>query len=565
MSLTNDIKSRIDLVDYVQRHVPTLKKAGRNYKACCPFHDVKTPSFVVNPQKQTWRCYGACAIGGDLFSFYEQIHHTDFKDALKALAAEAGVELPEYQKKPVDPKRERQLDLLDTLATSFTKMLLNFDGAQSVRDYLAERSISNDSIQSWRLGYAPQQNIIPKLINNGHKRADLLELGIAYEHESGELKSRFYNRLMIPILDGAGQVVGFGARKLDHGQQAKYVNSRESELFQKSSLLYGWHIAKQEAQWHNQLVIVEGYMDAIQAHQAGHTNVVAQMGTALTEDQIKRMTETRIDTLILCLDGDDAGQQATDLAIDNLITHANTKDIRIVMLPDGQDPDDVIQAGHWEQTLANAISVIDYLIHRAISQLPDNASLGQRHAVANALIPKLYQLDDNTSKLWSVQQLASALHMNALALVDTAQQLMTAKQAPDIDVVQPIQSDHPIEAYVIYCLLCDQGWYWHLLGCFDGLGLELLNRTDFHAYGDIYQQIEDTVEASGNVEDLGISPDSLSDIPPDLNLLFANALRLRLNQIQDIMNELVEMQEIERFSQFLELRTRLTRQISEIA
>jgi len=562
MSTTDDIKSRIDLVDYVQRHVP-LKKSGRNYKACCPFHNEKTASFVVNPVKQSWRCYGACADGGDLFTFAQKMNGWDFKEALRELGQQAGVELPVYNQKPVNQKHQRQLDLLDDLATSYTKMLQNYDGAAAVREYLRARNISTDSIQSWRLGYAPELNIIPKLLSKGHRLDDLLELGIAYKHEStGQVRSRFYNRLMIPIVDRAGQVVGFGARQLDHGQGAKYVNSNESDIFRKSSLLYGWHTARQDAQWTNQLIIVEGYMDAIQAHQAGHSNVVAQMGTALTEDQIKQITDTRIDTLILCLDGDDAGQQATDRAIDNLIEHANTKDIRIVVLPEGQDPDTIIQSGHWNSLIESAHPIIDYLINRATLTLNMNASLGQRHTIANQLIPKLYKLDDNTSKLWSIQQLASALNMNAHALVDTAQQLMTAKQ-PVVATILAQANEHPIEAYVIRCLIENRGWYWDLLGCFEKCGLGLPSRLDFVAYGDIYQQIADEVE--GNTEPMTYDFQQIADDTTiELSLMLTNALRLRLNRIQDTMNELVEMQEIEQFSAFLAQRTHLTRQLAEM-
>lgn len=575
MSATDDIKARIDLVTYIQSHVPSLKKSGRHFKACCPFHNEKTPSFVVNPQTQRWHCYGACAEGGDLFTFYEKLNHVDFKEALKALAQDAGVELPQFKPKE-NPKQNQQLQLLNDLSLIYHKILLTTDDAQFVRDYLDSRNIHIESIEQWQLGYAPKQNIIPKLINKGYTPEDLLELGIAYESDKGDLRSRFYNRLMIPIHDPAGQVVGFGARQLDPGQQAKYVNSRDSDIFTKSNLLYGWHIARTESKWNDKLIVVEGYMDVIQAHQAGYKNVVAQMGTALTDAQVKLMAKNGVKTLILCLDGDDAGQQATERAIDNLIAHADVQSIRIIELLDAQDPDSIIRDGFWDESIESAIPVIDYLIESEVATLPSNPSLADRHAIANKLIPKLYKLDEDVGKLFSVQRLATELGLNGMALMSSAQQLMSTKSQKNLSIVphpndkpklHPDAEKHPIEAYVVFCLIKHPGWYWNLMGELNTLDIAVLNRTDFVAFGDAFQQIIDCVEGYENLlpaDVINLDVETLSDNEASQDYILSNAIRIRLNHIQRTLDELVEVGTLEQCNNAARERRLLTEKLSSI-
>jgi len=568
MPVTDDIKARLDIVSYIQRFVPGLKKSGKNYKALCPFHNEKTPSFVVNPTTQTWRCYGACADGGDLFSFYERRHNVEFKDALKALADEAGVELPQYNKKQLSDKQQSQLDILSDLATRYHNLLTDYEGADQVRAYLESRGISSESIQQWQLGYAPKTNIAPKLVQK-YSAPDLLDLGIIYKNDHGQLRSRFYNRLMIPIHNPAGQVVGFGARKLDDGNTAKYINSHESTMFHKSHLLYGWHIARKQAQWQSQIVIVEGYMDVIQAHQSGYANVTAQMGTAMTEEQVSLIGNTNIDTIIMCLDGDNAGKEAAQRAIDNLIAHVGKKDIRIVQLPDGQDPDTIIQSGQWEQVVSSAVPVIDYVIDTAVANLPTNPSLGQKHQIADEVIPKLYMLDDK-SKLWSIQQLASAIGLHPMSLVDYAHNLMSNKiqstQSPE--PAETIQNNS-VEGYIVRCLLeYHNDYYYQLVAKFSALQVDMLSRADFEQYDALYQQIIDIIDTPDDtlpLDHLDIDPDTLSSDPPNLTDFLLNCLYLRLNHTQRTLDELLELQNFAQFSHVLTQREQLTQVIAQMS
>ena len=572
MSVTDDIKARLDLLTYVSQHVPSLKKTGRYYKACCPFHDDKTPSFVVDPERGTWRCYGACGIGGDIFTFYQTLHQVEFKDALHELAREANIEIPKYNaRQQVKQQQKPQLNLLNDVACFFHETLLNLDSAWFVREYLKTRGVSQASIQNFRLGYAPKHNIIPTLINRGHAIENLLELGIAYEADDGELRSRFYNRLMFPIMDRIGQVVGFGARSLGK-MGAKYINSHESDIFQKSKFLYGWHGAHKAVRLTGELIVVEGYMDVIQAHGAGYQNVVGLMGTALTQAQIELFRDHYVKTLIFCLDGDSAGQQATERAIDSVIAHAHMTNIRIVSIPDDEDPDSLIKSGQWDDAIDSAIPAISYLIDRHVSQLPPNPSLGQRHAVANHLIPKLYHLENHVDRMWGVQELAYKLRMNGLALIDSAQKLMNTKPKKPLPSMtsrqlHPSADSHPIDAYVIYCLLIHPEWYWDIVKGFKALEIDMLDRTDFAVFGDIYEQIVnqlDVLEEGDLTDTIDFDLMTLSEEKPYRDAIVTNAARIRLNHIQRIIDQLIELRDLEPFNQFLAYKMTLTEKLGEL-
>ena len=314
MSVTEEIKSRIDIVSYVQRHVPELKKAGRNHKACCPFHTEKTPSFVVNPERQSWHCFGACAEGGDLFTFAQKLHGWDFKEALRELALEAGVEL-----RPQTPAQQARSDHLDRMrglvaaASDLYHDRLFAPESRSILNYATEtRGLSRETVKTFRIGVAPDRwdFALDALLSMGYDEDEVIEAGLAARSEHGRVYDRFRNRLIIPINDERGRVVGFGGRALDPDEPAKYINSPQTPLFDKSRLLYGLDRARSAIRESGVTVIVEGYMDVIQAHQAGYLNVVAQMGTAMTESQIRLIAPRFAKSIVLALDSDAAGQNA---------------------------------------------------------------------------------------------------------------------------------------------------------------------------------------------------------------------------------------------------------------
>ncbi len=294
MSVADEIKARIDIVDYVQKFVP-LKRAGKTWKAPCPFHNERTPSFVVNPDTQSWRCFGQCAEGGDVLSFAMKRNGWSFGEALQELGKLAGVEVEKQS--PEQRQNSERLDMLrglmHTAADAYHNALLDakVEGQPDVLRYTREkRGFSDTTITTFKIGYAPPgwTHMLDHLKTLGYSEADVIEVGLALKNEdSGRVYDRFRNRLIIPIRDERGRVIGFGARALAAEDNPKYLNSPQTALFDKSRTLFGLDTAKTSIRESEVAVIVEGYMDAIQAHQAGFKNVVAQMGTAMTETQLR--------------------------------------------------------------------------------------------------------------------------------------------------------------------------------------------------------------------------------------------------------------------------------------
>ena len=435
MSTTDDIKARIDIVSYVQRHVPSLKKAGRNHKACCPFHNEKTPSFVVNPARQTWHCFGACAEGGDLFTFAQKLHGWDFKEALRELAAEAGVEL--QRQTPAQKTRSDHLEKLRGIAasaTEFFQQALRRDSAAGIRSYLRDkRGLSDETVQAFQLGYAPDSwdFTLRALRDLGHSDDDIVEAGLAVRNENGRVYDRFRKRLIIPIRDERGRVVGFGGRAMDPNDSAKYINSPQSAIFDKSRLLYGLDRGRSAIRESATVVIVEGYMDVIQAHQAGYANVVAQMGTAMTEPQIRLVAPRFAKRIVLALDADEAGQNAArrslEVARETLSRDYAGKlsvDFAILQIPAGKDPDDFLRESPegWQALVDGAQSVAEFVINMEAASLRADSSLQARQAVAQAVLPLLLVSESNVYKQDNIQKLARRLRISEREMLAWAQE-----------------------------------------------------------------------------------------------------------------------------------------------
>ncbi len=441
MSVTDDIKSRIDIVSYVQRYVPTLKKSGRNHKACCPFHNEKTPSFVVNPERQTWHCFGACSEGGDLFTFAQKVNGWGFKEALRELAAEAGLQL-----RAQTPAQKSKSDRLDSLrglmntAAEFFHDGLQGGAAGSVRQYLQEaRGLREETIRLFQLGYAPESwdRLLNALRRLGHSDDDIVELGLAVRNERGRVYDRFRNRLMIPIRDERGRVVGFGGRALGKDESAKYINSPQSALFDKSRLLFGLDISRRAIRDSGTAVVVEGYMDVIQAHQAGKLNVVAQMGTSMTEPQIRLLAPRLASKIVLALDADEAGQNAArrslELARQTLakdFAGRLSADLRILQVPAGKDPDDFLRQKPeaWDALVEGAQSLADYVLASEAATLAADSSVQEREAVALRLLPILMASENNLYKQANIQQLARRLRFSERDVMALAREKLPAER-----------------------------------------------------------------------------------------------------------------------------------------
>ncbi len=450
MSVVDDVKSRIDIVDIVSEYV-NLQKAGRNFKALCPFHQEKTPSFVVFPDTQTWRCFGACGEGGDVFSFVMKSEGWDFAEALREMAKRAGVELEAQS--PQQTQRQEELDrlrgLLEEAATFFHDQLRHAPEAQIARDYIAERGLTEDTAEAFTLGYAPDdwRQALHHLQMLGYSQDDVVEAGVAIRNDKGNVYDRFRHRLVIPIRDNRGRTVGFGARAFAKDAIPKYLNSPQGPLFDKSRLLYGLDLARRAIRETETAVIVEGYMDVMQAHQAGFTNVVAQMGTALTEDHLRQL-DRYAERLILALDADAAGIKATmrglNLARETLdgdqvvtfdprgmmrYTGMLNMDIRIVSLPEGLDPDDLIRETpqEWETLIASAIPVADYVIQQATADLNDQSSPFEREQVARALLPILTATENDLQRNSNIQALARRVRIDERTLLAWTQRRQAVK------------------------------------------------------------------------------------------------------------------------------------------
>jgi DNA primase len=440
MSVVDDVKARLDIVDVVSGYV-SLQKAGRNYKALCPFHQERTPSFIVFPDTQTWRCFGACAEGGDVFGFVMKAEGWEFAEALRELAKRAGVELTPYTpaQDQQQAETERLRGLLEETARFFHQQLLERPEAQIVRDYVARRGLNEQTVETFMLGYAPDdwRQALQHLQMLGYSQDEVVEVGVAIRNEQGHVYDRFRHRLVIPIRDGRGNTVGFGARGLEKDATPKYLNSPQSSLFDKSRLLFGFDMARRTIRETETVVVVEGYMDVMQAHQAGYLNVVAQMGTALTEEQLRQLARYA-NRLILALDPDAAGINATmrglNVARQTLDGDATVTfdprgmmrytglldiDIRVVSLPEGQDPDDLIRddPDAWEVLIGRAVPVADYVIQQGTAHLSGQSSYQEREQVARQLLPILTATESDLQRNGNIQTLARRVHIDERTLI----------------------------------------------------------------------------------------------------------------------------------------------------
>ncbi len=458
MSIADEIKARLDLVAYISETVP-LKRAGRTYKARCPFHQERTPSFVVFPETQTWRCFGACGEGGDIFGFAMKQNGWDFKEALAQLAERAGVELTPLtpQQSAEEATTERLLGLLDEASRFFNRQLREAPEGEEARAYVERRKLNASTIEAFQIGYAPDgwQHAINHLTELGYSVPDIIEAGVAIRNEQGRVYDRFRHRLMIPIRDGRGRVIGFGARALRKEDQPKYLNSPQGPLFDKSKTLFALDMARREIRETETAIIVEGYMDAMQAHQAGFRNVIAQMGTALTDDQLQTLRRYA-DRLILALDPDEAGASATMRGLNvarESLNQADTAllgpdgsmraasrmgiDMRVIVMPEGQDPDDLIR-DHPEQWLGlvrNAEPVADYVIRVGTAGLdPARATVFEKEKIARGLLPLLTATESDLHREANVQKLALRLHLSEKRLMEIAvesRQAMAPRRTTD--------------------------------------------------------------------------------------------------------------------------------------
>ncbi|MBN2240470.1 MAG: DNA primase [Dehalococcoidales bacterium] len=405
MSIIEEVKQKTDIVEVISQYV-TLKKSGRNLSAPCPFHNEKNPSFYVYPERQSWHCFGACSTGGDVLSFIMKIENLDFGDALRLLASRAGIEMPvRIQPDEKKDEKDRIYEINSAAALYFHNLLLKSPSAEPARRYLEKRGLTGKTVADFQLGYSMNEWEALKtyMTDRGYKEAELLEAGLLVESDDGRTHDRFRNRLVFTICDSRSRVTGFGARVLDDSLP-KYVNSPQTLVFDKSGTLYAINLASQSIRKQDQAIMMEGYMDVITAHQNGITNVVASMGTAITERQVtdlKKLTRN----IVLSMDADSAGEEAMLRCVD----YENSLDIelKVVVLPEGKDPDNVIKENpaKWQELLDSAIPVVDYTFDMVSAKL-DLTKASDKRRLVDRIGPVITVIRNPVRQAHYVQKLA---------------------------------------------------------------------------------------------------------------------------------------------------------------
>jgi DNA primase len=430
MGAITEVKQRLDIVEFISEYV-TLQKAGRNFKGLCPFHSEKHPSFFVFPEQQSWHCFGACGAGGDIFSFVMKKEGIDFGQALRILAQKGGVTLSarEAPNKAEDEQRERLFRINEAAAEYYCHILSATKTGVTARDYLTKRKVMPETIKEFRLGFSPDawETIKNYLLGRGYTDKELVEAGLVIEKEEGGSYDRFRNRLMFPICDIQSRVTGFGARVLDDSLP-KYINSPQTLIFDKSNSLYGIDKAKSAIRKKDLVIIVEGYMDVIAAHQNSWQNVVGSMGTSLTERQvegIKRFTNN----ITLALDADLAGEEAT-LRGKAILAYSNIEG-RVISLPPGKDPDEVIgeESALWQKLVEQAMPIMDFAFQSVISKV-DISKARDKSLAVQKLLPSIYEIRDPVQQSHYLKRLARELKIEESAIRVALRESKAARKRP---------------------------------------------------------------------------------------------------------------------------------------
>ncbi|MCA1645704.1 MAG: DNA primase [Chloroflexi bacterium] len=382
-SVTDEIKARVDLVELIGRTV-RLKRVGAQFSGLCPFHVEKTPSFYVRPQTQSWHCFG-CNKSGTAFDWLMEREHVDFGEALRSLATMTGVVLPEHRDPEADEQTRRLYSILERAQTYYQGLLWGSTGGPA-RTYVQTRGLDDETLKSFGLGYASAGNgLLRYLERDGFAEQELQAAGVIGMTEDGRQFDFFRDRLLFPIRDGQGRPIAFGGRALDDEAKPKYLNSRDTLLFHKHETLFAFDLARKPIAQERQAVIVEGYMDAAMAHQHGYRNVVATLGTAVTERHL-RLLRRQVDEIVLALDADAAGQAATwralQVADESLrtgltpVVGPNRRQqrfvsdrsvrLRVLALPGAKDPDELIRSDPhtWPALVQAALPVVDFVLQR---------------------------------------------------------------------------------------------------------------------------------------------------------------------------------------------------------
>jgi len=425
-----EIKNRLDIAEVVGEYVQ-LQKAGANFRALCPFHAEKSPSFFVSPVRQSWHCFGGCGEGGDIFKFIMKVEGVEFGDALRLLAKKAGVELPQRDPRSAqwETERKRLLEILERACLFFEKQLAASSAGQEVQKYLKERGVQEESTAKWRLGYAPdsQLGLHDFLVQSGYRSSEIGRAGLL-TRSGQDTFDRFRGRIIFPVFDLNSQVAGFGGRvfgRKEGEDLAKYVNTSSTPVYDKGRILYGLDKAKLAIRRQDFVILVEGYMDAILMAQAGWENVVATSGTALTENHLL-VLKRYASNLYAAFDRDEAGEEATKRGIELALQQGFQ--VRVVAMPAGKDPADTVLENPEMvgKLVEQSQSVFDFFFEQALSRHHKTTPEGKR-AIGEALLPVIRKIPNSIERAHWIQRLARELDVKE---EDVQEELLKIKAGP---------------------------------------------------------------------------------------------------------------------------------------
>lgn len=426
------VKSRLDIVNVIGSYVSGMKKSGRNYSACCPFHNERTPSFMINPDLQIFKCFG-CGEAGDVISFIQKIERVDFSDALQLAAERAGYQLTGKGKNEKLAKEQKSLLEMNELAAQYWNFLLNKHNAGAAgREYCQKRKIEAKEIELFKIGYAPNgNNLLQFLQSKNFSAEEILKAGLVVER-NGRLTDKFRNRLMMPIFNLKGQIVGFSGRIVVKNDLApKYLNSPETLVYKKSEILMGMYQAKEAARAAKFLIMQEGNIDLLSSHKAGIGNIVATGGTAVTLQQMQ-MVKRLADSVYFCFDTDSAGQKALIKAVE-MAEQAGVAHF-VINLGEFKDPDEMISADPklWDAAVKNPVDSFEYLLN-SISKEHDLATAQGKRAVLNEMLPIIKSIKEPVSSEHYVKMLSVKLETS----IESIKQAQEGKEAAREGKFQP--------------------------------------------------------------------------------------------------------------------------------
>jgi len=456
------IKDKIDVADLIGEYIQ-LKPAGANKKGLCPFHNEKTPSFMVSSERQNWHCFG-CGKGGDIFSFIQEMEGMEFVEALRYLANRAGIELSNRRSEVDNNQKNRIKQINKEAARFFYNFLIKMSSAKDALKYLEERGIKLETIDEWQIGFIPEQwdLLTQYLLKKGFAIDDLVASGLTIRKEgaeSGEVRGfydRFRGRIMFPIRDVHGEVVGFTGRILVEKENSggKYVNTPQTIVYDKSRVIFGLEKAKQEIKTKDLAVIVEGQMDAIACHQAGMKNVVASSGTALTEEQIK-LLQRYSKNINMAFDVDDAGQNAAKRGID-LAIEAGMR-VRVIRIPEGKgkDPDECLKKNPdiWFEAVNNAQDVMDWYFSKVFSK-KDITNYQEKQQAVDEILLEIARIPYAVEKDHWLRKLSEIVRVDVVVLRDDLKRVATKKNVNKLNSAEKkIESEKIIKKDPLALLL----------------------------------------------------------------------------------------------------------------